>query len=191
MDQNQTENQNDGSTLPKWLESALPHFVVVQDQSDFSGSSPARRGADSGSQTPDSPNSDQLITNQYIYPEIRYVFSDDDFAPTLDLVDQQDPTEISVVIDFDQSGENVVGYKSFTSNWQISSVDKASQDATFSDTADNISLLTITGASSEIKLPNHASSEELIAVLQARNAQLRNMLAQIDHGHNDVDEISS
>lgn len=191
MEQNPTENGIGNSSMPKWFDSALPHFVVVQDQSDFSGPGTSRRDPDSGSQTPGSPISDQLITNRQIHPEIRYVFSDDDFDPTLDLLDQQDSAEISVVVDFDPAGENIVGYKSFTSNWQITNVEKASQDATFSESSDNVSLLSIMGASSEIKLPGHAGSEELIAILQARNAQLRNMLAQVDHHPMDQEEDDS
>lgn len=56
-----------------------------------------------------------------VYPEIRYVFSDDDFAPTIDVLDSRQG-DVSLIIDFDESGAQVVNATSLSSTWQISSV---------------------------------------------------------------------
>lgn len=87
-----------------------------------------------GSTTSSSSSSHSLVKSlkvttqsREIHPEIRYVFSDDDFAPTIDVLDCRqggngNNNDVSLILDFDESGTRAVNATSLSSAWQISSV---------------------------------------------------------------------
>lgn len=56
------------------------------------------------------------------------MFEDDDFQPTVDVLEQQ-PGDVSVVIDFGPDGREIVGHKSLSYSWQVLSVDTQSSGA--------------------------------------------------------------
>lgn len=143
------------SSLPQWHTSALPFMVVVRDstgngnpntgahsipQAPPHTHSSVDRSLSASPLKPQSPGLPQSSysgssstttannsNNHYrtIYPEIRYVFSDDDFVPTIDVLDAQQE-DASVIIDFDSTGTKVVGSQSLSPAWQIISVSSPS-----------------------------------------------------------------
>lgn len=50
------------------------------------------------------------------------MFSDDDFAPTIDVLDSMGADDASLILDFDESGTKVVGVKSLSPAWQVTAV---------------------------------------------------------------------
>lgn len=194
----QDQNEFSSSQLPPWYQVPLPFMVVVKDESftitqDLEAETVSNNSQSSSSKR-DSIESQSSLNyssgvafspshhSRNIYPEIRYVFSDDDFAPTIDVLDstkheelqqqQQakradsldskvgkkssnnslkhkssktstssqspqfsspssslgksdqspDPNMVSLIIDFDKSGTNVVNATSLSPFWQISNV---------------------------------------------------------------------
>ena len=79
-----------------------------------------------------------------IYPDVRYIFSDDQFFPTVEVLNSQTTTTASaaddndpdaaaaaaagtipsgtVVVDFDQTGQKIVGINSLAVDWQVADV---------------------------------------------------------------------
>lgn len=136
-------------SLPQWHASALPFMVVVRDASlstatipnptlsSSSSSSSATTGGSNPGTTTNSNSIDVKSSTSHlpttltthtrtIYPEIRYVFSDDDFVPTIDVLDSQQE-DASVIIDFDATGTKVIGgAKSLSPAWQVTNVTTAS-----------------------------------------------------------------
>lgn len=138
-------NNNCGDDVqgPRWRQSSLPFFVVLRDNSTYvlppgtGGSHNSTSGdneaihsqSTSAGQTTDEDGGENNIQTvekgrfacKQLYPEVRYVFEDDDFNPTIEALDQE-PGDVSVLVDFDQTGEKVVSYKSLSPYWQVVNV---------------------------------------------------------------------
>ena len=87
-----------------------------------------------------------------IYPDVRYIFSDDQFFPTVEVLNSQTTTTASaaddndpdaaaaaaagtipsgtVVVDFDQTGQKIVDINSLAVDWQVAGVSLGAAAAT-------------------------------------------------------------
>lgn len=137
--------------VPPWHDSALPFLVLVRDSTPGQSTSPTptpsptpqapkhrqswrqRQSSDPQPQTSTSITSTAASAKKYklAYPEIRYVFADDDFSPAIDVLDScnsDGPGETGVVVDFDASGVNVIQAQSLSTGWQVHGVERLAQD---------------------------------------------------------------
>uniref|UniRef100_A0A060TAM2 ARAD1D20746p n=1 Tax=Blastobotrys adeninivorans TaxID=409370 RepID=A0A060TAM2_BLAAD len=118
------------SEPPQWLNSPLPFFVLVRDHSKYvlPGSVEPEPEPQSSRDIHSQSSSEvvereriehggEFLTSQ-IYPDVRYVFEDDDFDPAVDALEHEEG-DISVIVDFDATGEKIVSYKSLSPTWQI------------------------------------------------------------------------
>jgi hypothetical protein len=192
------DNNDDGGgekgKAPRWGQSALPFFVVLRDNSTYvlppgaGGSNNSASGdneaihsqSTSAGQTADEDDgesSSQTVEKgrfacKQLYPEVRYVFEDDDFNPTIEALDQE-PGDVSVVVDFDQSGEKVVSYRSLSPYWQVVNVssDDSAAPSWMGHDQSSIKLI-VDGTSSKTELvrkrPN-ASSENSASTASAQS----------------------
>jgi hypothetical protein len=80
-----------------------------------------------------------------IYPDVRYIFSDDQFFPTVEVLNSQTTTTASaaddpdaaavttsgtVVVDFDHTGQKIVDINSLAVDWQVAGVSLSAPAAT-------------------------------------------------------------
>lgn len=79
--------------MDNWKTSALPFMVVVKSTS--------------------------ATEQETIYPDIKYIFSDDEFNPTIDILQNGAG---AVIVDFDERGEAVTGHGSLSTEWQITDI---------------------------------------------------------------------
>lgn len=163
----------------------MPFFVVVQDNSTYEPGTVVESSTESGDSASVVPGN--FVPNS-LYPEVRYIFSDDDFSATIEALEQT-KDDISVIVDFDSSGEKIVNCQSISTNWQVTnaSVTAATspawmaQDSASSSfklivqgTGDSIvDSKSITGDSSE---PPAERIRRLIHNFQDRNQQLKQLL---------------
>lgn len=130
---------------------------------------------------------DQVSPLHYLYPEVRYVFDDDDFSPAIELLEQQ-PNDISVIIDFDYDGKSVTGFESLSPNWQPLEVTTASSSAPTwaKHPKSTTSMVFIDGISSECDQIHTRQEGDGAAILRdlkakvhqfkLRNEQLRDII---------------
>jgi hypothetical protein len=173
------------SPKPSWRGSSLPFFVVLQDEStyvpgDIVESEESETRALHGT----------FISNT-LYPEVRYIFSDDDFGATTEALEQS-KDDISVIIDVDSSGEQVENCQSLSSNWQVTgaTVTTASSPAWMGQDASNSFKLVVRGTSSSIidnsrglirrdgELPAVDRIKQYIQTFRDRNEQLQALLKE-------------
>ncbi|CAN6608641.1 hypothetical protein TRVA0_003S04786 [Trichomonascus vanleenenianus] len=114
------------------MNSTLPFFVVGRDNSTYaipSRTPPLADKLPSLSSTQSSLDRSKQIGDtgaflpDQMYPEVRYVFEDDYFNPTVDVL--EDENDIAVIIDFDNTGEVIQGYQSLSPTWQIVGISSA------------------------------------------------------------------
>lgn len=55
---------------------------------------------------------------QTVYPEVHYVFEDDAFAPEIDALEHQ-AGDVSVIIDLDETGTQILNCQSISPDWQV------------------------------------------------------------------------
>ena len=109
-----------------------------------------------------------------------------DFSPTAEVLSQHQG-DISVIIDFDQSGEKVVNYQSLSPSWQITNVstvnsttpswtgqDESSIKLLIEGTTDNIK--TKIRAKPKSKASSLNDTKQLMELVTSRNDQLKNLL---------------
>lgn len=195
-DRETVTNNNSGEEngkLPRWRESSLPFFVVLRDNSTYvlppgsgwsqnsgsgdneaihSQSTSAGQTADDGTGSSGQTVEKGRFACKQLYPEVRYVFEDDDFNPTIEALDQE-PGDVSVVVDFDQTGEKVVSYRSLSPYWQVVNVssDDSAAPSWMGHDQSSIKLI-VDGTSSKTDLvrkrPN-ASSEASSSTVSAQS----------------------
>ncbi|CCH46305.1 hypothetical protein BN7_5897 [Wickerhamomyces ciferrii] len=113
-----------------WNKSALPYFVIVQDQSEVNQQTfnntrrnsllTPQTNSDHHGNSSTSTYGNVFSSSQNYYPEIKYVFQDDD--DHYDLENQLDEDEEAIVLEMDSNGDEVIGYKSLTPDLQIMNV---------------------------------------------------------------------
>jgi hypothetical protein len=177
------ENYSNVQETPAHLvNSELPFFVVLTER---------KQGITR--ESPLSASSTQE-TSWTRYPEVKYVFEDDFFQPTIDVI-EQNPGDVAVVIDFAPNGKDAVSYKSLSSSWQVVSVASQSSAAPswVEQTEDSgTTMLCVTGTSPSnapanldpvAKAPSESSQSEemtvvkaLIEAFRSRNDQLKQVL---------------
>ncbi|CDO54418.1 hypothetical protein DV495_002933 [Geotrichum candidum] len=153
---------------PPWRNSSLP-FMVIVDTTTSAGPAlpPAPRSQhepttnsinnnnnsssshDTPVPPPPQPPEEEWET---IYPDVRYIFSDDQFFPTVEVLNSQTTTTASaaddndpdaaaaaaagtipsgtVVVDFDQTGQKIVDINSLAVDWQVAGVSLGAAAAT-------------------------------------------------------------
>lgn len=152
-----------------WQDSLLPFFVVLR-QSVTHGDNKDSKG-----------ELDQVSPLHYLYPEVRYVFDDDDFSPAIELLEQQDD-DVSVIVDFDYDGKSVTGFESLSPNWQPLEVTTATSSAPkwAKHPNSSTSMVFIDGISSQSDIPNvSANAKEKDAELPAADI-LQNLKAKVN-----------
>lgn len=117
-----------------------------------------------------------------IYPEVHYIYSDDNFVPAMDVVEQQ-WGDISVLVDFDESGQEIVSSQSLSSGWQVLDSRIEAQNL---DKDQPSRLLSITGTKSRVPtdipdLDGSVQSQvsramQLVENLELRNREIRQLL---------------
>lgn len=189
-----SSNRGDSGKGPRWRQSSLPFFVVLRDNSTYvlppgtSGPHTSTSGdneaihsqSTSAGQVADEDGEEHIDQSvekgrfacKPLYPEVRYVFEDDDFNPTIEALDQE-PGDVSVLVDFDQTGEKVVSYKSLSPYWQVVNVssDDSAAPSWMGHDQSSIKLI-VDGTSNRTDLvrkrPN-ASSEDSSATTSAQS----------------------
>ncbi|ANB13420.1 hypothetical protein AWJ20_1711 [Sugiyamaella lignohabitans] len=175
---------SDSRLKPSWLGSSeLPFFVVLKNNLDNLDQSAT---SSNPSLVPDDEH--------WLYPEVHYVFEDDDFSPTIDVLEQS-KNDISVVIDFNEAADEVISYKSLSPSWQILNVstESAATPTWRSDSnGRTCTMLLIEGTNSELNwntntAPVGGTKEEddvdslgdmkrLVESFKSRNEQLKQIL---------------
>lgn len=114
-----------------------------------------------------------------VYPEVHHVYEDDEFSPETDAAEQQ-PGDISVIIDLNEAGTEIVKAQSISPGWQLTNATLTPQNLA----AGQQSLLlccTGTQARQQVDIPDLAGTFEeqvaqgaqLIDELERRNAEIR------------------
>lgn len=116
------------------------------------------------------------------YPEVHYIYSDDNFVPAMDVVEQQ-WGDVSVLVDFDESGREIVSSQSLSPGWQVLETRIESQAL---DRDQPSRLLSITGTKSRVPtdipdLDGSVRSQvsramQLVENLESRNREIRKLL---------------
>lgn len=138
------------------------------------------------------------FTPTQLHPEIRYVFEDDDFNSTVDALDQR-PGDLSVIIDFDESGEKVVSYKSLSPYWQVTNVatDNSTPPSWMGQDQSSIKLL-IDGTSSKTTLVkkkqssssvNSTTTENDVSSIQAKLTEANQLIRAINDRNEQLKHI--
>ncbi|KAF5096485.1 hypothetical protein D0Z03_001607 [Geotrichum reessii] len=135
-----------------------------------------------------------------VYPDIRYIFSDDQFFPTIDVLNSQTAAAAAaaatttttttntnttktfagsqladvaatasgaVVVDFDETGNNILDIKSLAVNWQVAGVSFSSSSSSTSSTVAVAKTTTTTPVSSlpSASSPSSKPAEKRIELL--------------------------
>lgn len=125
---------------PPWRNSSLPFMVIVDTTTTTSilphndGKTSHTTSDSTGEKEEDEEDKKEEV--ETVYPDIRYIFSDDQFFPTIDVLNSQTTTTFAssqsaevaatasgaVVVDFDETGNNILDIKSLAVNWQVAGV---------------------------------------------------------------------
>lgn len=119
-----------------------------------------------------------------IYPEVHYVYQDDTFSPALDVAEQQ-PDDISVLVDMSHDGSTVMSCHSLSPGWQVVSTSLETQ-ALHCDMESKLLSISGTNARQSTDIPDLngsfdtqvESTRKIVARLEKRNQELRRILEQ-------------
>lgn len=182
-----------------WKNRELPFYVVLEDISTSTSSDssePAEfKSINYGALVPRRQEHDLDPCGLFerpvnIYPEVKYRFLDD-----TDEDDNLNESDSVLILDFDESGEQVTDIKSLNQNWQPYRLDKVRNhqiSATQSDRLNGPTSIIITGTRSSVKVKlQKKNSEEqkeddldlsienirnLVQIFNTRNQQLEKMV---------------
>lgn len=163
-------NDSASKISPSWKESSLPFFVVVQDESTYVSSGIAQ-SADS-----DSKESLGTFDSNSLYPEVRYIFSDDYFSTSTEALEQS-KDDISVIVDIDSSGERIESCDSLSATWQVTgaTITATNSQAWMGEDALNSFKIIVKGTGSSISSNSQTtyledSDSSLVAVEKIKQA---------------------
>lgn len=109
------------------------------------------------------------------YPVLRYVFSDDDFAPAVDVLDAP-PQEVSLLLDIDATGTRATA---LSAAWQVQSVARVEGAVPAWAAGEVANVLRVSGAPATSRVESE-DVRELAKAFIERNKQLRQVVENTD-----------
>lgn len=101
-----------------------------------------------------------------IYPEVHHVYTDDTFVPALDAAECKEGN-ISLIVDLDESAEQIVSYKSLSPDWQILECNMHAQSLAGCQKG---LLISITGSSADSPAPTTTTNPQDLLEKQIKSA---------------------
>ena len=126
-----------------------------------------------------------------LYPEVHYIFEDDELAPEIDALDRQDG-DISVIVNLDETGLNITNCQSISPDWQVlnatldhQNLDASRKPPTLTPTTHNSNLLRIRGITPQYSVDRNEYEEGNDFESQA--AYCSNLIEQIKLRQEELD----